>query len=111
MSDFRKRRTGLEGLYARVIPDKRRDLSAHETLIDMQESLADSRKIQSCPECAAEMVFEEREDFIEYKGVRNSHVMLSWWCTQCDEAIFSGKPLVDREKAWVELKKKVDENE
>lgn len=49
MSDFRKRRTGLEGLYARIIPDKRRELSAHETLIDMQESLEDSRKIQDEP--------------------------------------------------------------
>lgn len=49
MPDFRKRRTGLEGLHARIISDKRRELSAAETLIDMQEALVDSRKIQDEP--------------------------------------------------------------
>lgn len=62
----------------------------------------------SCPECGGTMVFEERYDTIEYKGVKDVVPMSGIWCISCDEAIFSGQPLIDREKAWLEIKRKVD---
>lgn len=62
----------------------------------------------NCPECGVTMIFEERGYILEYKGVKDTVPMLAWWCTSCDEAIFSGRPLVDLEKAWLELKKRVD---
>jgi len=55
------------------------------------------------------MVYEERPDTIEYGGRARMIPMLAWWCTKCEEAIFEGQPLADREKAFLELKAEVDE--
>jgi HTH-type transcriptional regulator/antitoxin MqsA len=63
----------------------------------------------TCPECGAPMVYETRPDTIEYGGEKRVFPMLAWWCTECDEAIFEGQPLADREKAFLELKAEVDE--
>jgi putative zinc finger/helix-turn-helix YgiT family protein len=63
----------------------------------------------TCPECGAPMVYETRPDTIEYGGEERVFPMLAWWCTECDEAIFEGQPLADREKAFLELKAEVDE--
>lgn len=62
-----------------------------------------------CPECGGPMVYESRPDTIEYGGKTRSIQMLAWWCTKCNEAIFEGQPLADREKAFLELKAEVDE--
>jgi HTH-type transcriptional regulator / antitoxin MqsA len=62
-----------------------------------------------CPECGAPMVYETRPDTIEYNGHERTIEMLAWWCTQCEEAIFEGQPLADRETAFFELKAEVDE--
>jgi HTH-type transcriptional regulator / antitoxin MqsA len=63
----------------------------------------------TCPECGAPMVYETRPDTIEYGGEERVFPMLAWWCTECDEAIFEGQPLADREKAFLELKAEVDD--
>lgn len=110
MAEFRKRRTGREGIYTRVVPNKRRSMQNDWDNLSQLWQLSDEGKAQNprCPECAHEMVYEEREDSLEYKGVINSYMMLAWWCTSCPEAIFEGKPLADREKAYLEFKRKVD---
>lgn len=66
-------------------------------------------KTQPCPECGGPMIYETRPDPIEYAGQSRPFDMLAWWCTECGEAIFAGQPLVDREKAFLELKAEVDE--
>ena len=63
----------------------------------------------TCPECGAPMVYETRPDTIEYGGEKRVFPMLAWWCTECDEGIFEGQPLADRERAFLELKAEVDE--
>ncbi|MEY4546112.1 MAG: hypothetical protein RL685_2307 [Pseudomonadota bacterium] len=63
----------------------------------------------TCPECGSPMVYETRPDTIEYGGEERVLPMLAWWCTECDEAIFEGQPLADRERAFLELKAEVDE--
>jgi len=63
----------------------------------------------TCPECGSPMVYETRPDKIEYGGKERVFPMLAWWCTECDEAIFEGQPLADRERAFLELKAEVDE--
>jgi len=63
----------------------------------------------TCPECGAPMVYETRPDTLEYGGEKRVFPMLAWWCNECDEAIFEGKPLADRERAFLELKAEVDE--
>jgi HTH-type transcriptional regulator/antitoxin MqsA len=65
--------------------------------------------VNTCPECGAPMVYETRPDKIEYGGQEHIFPMLAWWCTECDEAIFEGQPLADRERAFLELKAEVDE--
>ncbi|HEU4580213.1 MAG TPA: type II toxin-antitoxin system MqsA family antitoxin [Polyangiaceae bacterium] len=74
-------------------------------------STKQSKKIpaNTCPECGSPMVYETRPDKIEYGGKERVFPMLAWWCTECDEAIFEGQPLADREKAFLELKAEVDE--
>lgn len=62
-----------------------------------------------CPECGAPMVYETRPDTLEYHGHERTFEMLAWWCTKCDEAVFEGQPLADRETAFLEFKAEVDE--
>ena len=50
---------------------------------------------------------ERRPDEISYRGHTCTIEMLGWWCTQCDEAIFSGEALVEREKVFLALKDRV----
>jgi HTH-type transcriptional regulator/antitoxin MqsA len=63
----------------------------------------------TCPECGAPMVYETRPDTIEYGSEKRAFPMLAWWCTECDEAIFEGQPLADRERVFLELKAEVDQ--
>jgi HTH-type transcriptional regulator/antitoxin MqsA len=65
-------------------------------------------KTQPCPECGGEMRFEKRTDQVEYQGKTRSLKILGWWCSNCDEAIFSGEALREREVAFLELKAEVD---
>jgi HTH-type transcriptional regulator/antitoxin MqsA len=55
------------------------------------------------------MRYETRPDVLTYKGHEKTIDTLAWWCTACDEAILTGEPLVEQEKAYLELKAEVDE--
>lgn len=65
-------------------------------------------KTQPCPECGSVMRFEKRGDVLSYKGHERTIETLGWWCTQCGEGIFTGDALKANEKAFQELKAKVD---
>ena len=65
-------------------------------------------KTQACPECGSVMRFEERDDVLVYKGQSRTIKTRGWWCTGCDEAIFTGEPLVAHEKAFLQFKAEVD---
>ena len=66
-------------------------------------------KTQPCPECGGTMQYERRADVLVYKGQERSCRTLAWWCTQCGEAIFAGKPLLARDRAFQQLKADVDQ--
>ncbi|MGC9986934.1 MAG: type II toxin-antitoxin system MqsA family antitoxin [Polyangia bacterium] len=66
-------------------------------------------KTQPCPECGGVMRYERREDVLVYKGQERSWKTLAWWCMQCGEAIFAGKPLLARDRAFQQLKADVDQ--
>lgn len=70
--------------------------------------MSKKKKSQPCPECGGDMHYETRPDTIEYKGHQRPIEMLAWWCTECDEAIFAGPPLEEREKVFLVLKAEVD---
>jgi HTH-type transcriptional regulator/antitoxin MqsA len=55
------------------------------------------------------MRYERRADVLVYKGQERSCRTLAWWCTQCGEAIFAGKPLLARDRAFQQLKADVDQ--
>ena len=55
------------------------------------------------------MQYERRADVLVYKGQERSCRTLAWWCTQCGEAIFAGKPLLARDRAFQQLKADVDQ--
>jgi HTH-type transcriptional regulator / antitoxin MqsA len=59
---------------------------------------------QTCPECGGNMVFETREDRVEYGELATQVPLDGWWCTKCPEAIFNGPELAKAERARAELK-------
>jgi YgiT-type zinc finger domain-containing protein len=63
-----------------------------------------------CPSCGAAMLYETRADVLEYKGAYRTVDVLGWWCTECDEAIFTGNALRDRENAHLVLEAEVDKS-
>lgn len=66
-------------------------------------------KTQPCPECGSPMVYQRRENLIEYKGHRRLIETLGFWCSNCGEGIVTGKPLQRSEQAFLALKAEVDE--
>jgi len=54
------------------------------------------------------MRLEQRDDPIAYKGHEKHLRTRGWWCSECDEAIFDGKALAVRERAFLGLKAEVD---
>jgi len=50
------------------------------------------------------MVHERRRDQVRYRQVRRTLRLLGWWCTRCDEAIFEGRALAVRERAFAALR-------
>lgn len=68
-----------------------------------------AKKTQNfCPECGAPMRWEERQDQVTYKEHKRTVSLVAWWCSPCGEAIFDGKALAARERAFFELRAKVD---
>ena len=65
-------------------------------------------KTQPCPECGGTMCYERRDDALAYKGQERIRKNLAWWCTKCGEAIFAGKALLARDRAFQQLKAEVD---
>ena len=65
-------------------------------------------KTQPCPSCGSEMRVERRDDRVVYKGHERQLKTRGWWCSKCDEAIFDGKVLAVRERAFLDLKAEVD---
>lgn len=65
-------------------------------------------KTQPCPECGGTMQYEKHDDVIVYKGHSRTIRTLGWWCSSCDEAIFTGEPLVAHERAFQQLKAEVE---
>lgn len=66
---------------------------------------------QSCPVCGSVMVYERRDDLIEYRGHERTIKTLGFWCNNCGEGILTGKPLLASEKAYLAFKAEVDELE
>src|SRR5262249_42568319 len=52
--------------------------------------------------------YEKHDDIIVYKATSRTIKTLGWWCTNCDEAILTGDPLVAHERAFQELKAEVE---
>ncbi len=63
---------------------------------------------QACPECGGEMRHEKRPEQLEYLGHQRACMTLSWWCSQCGEAILDGAALRASETAFLELKAEVE---
>jgi HTH-type transcriptional regulator/antitoxin MqsA len=64
---------------------------------------------QFCPECGGIMRYERRDDVLTYKTEERTRRTLAWWCDQCGEAIFAGKALLARDRAFQQLKADVDQ--
>lgn len=61
-----------------------------------------------CPECGAVAVQEVRSDTVEYKGHKAPVRVSGRWCDRCGEAVFEGDALQKRERAFLELRSKVE---
>jgi len=66
-------------------------------------------KTQPCPECGGAMHYERRADLLIYKDQERICKTLAWWCSRCGEAIFAGKALLARDRAFQQLKADVDQ--
>ena len=70
--------------------------------------MAKRQKSIRCPECGGLAVFETRTDTVEYKGRKASVRIPGRWCKSCGEAVLEGDALAKRERAFFELKAKVE---
>jgi HTH-type transcriptional regulator/antitoxin MqsA len=65
-------------------------------------------KTQPCLECGGEMRYEKHDDVLTYRDQATTIKTLGWWCSKCGEAILTGEPLVEHERAFLEFKAEVD---
>jgi len=70
--------------------------------------MAKGAATQPCPECGGRMRYEKHDDVLTYKGQSRTIKTLGWWCTNCDEAILSGEPLIAHEQAFQQFKAEID---
>jgi HTH-type transcriptional regulator/antitoxin MqsA len=61
-----------------------------------------------CPECGGPAPLEVREDTVEYKGSTASVKVRGHWCDRCGDAVFEGGALEKRERAFLELRARVE---
>lgn len=65
-------------------------------------------KTMKCHACGGEMVRDVRDDVVEYKGSTVTVKQPGWYCTGCDEVVFSGSDAGVTEAAFVRLKADTD---
>lgn len=70
--------------------------------------MAKRAKTIRCPECGGNAVFETRTDTVAYKGHTAPVTVAGHWCRKCGEAVFEGDTLEKRERAFLELRAKVE---
>ena len=70
--------------------------------------MAKDVRTQPCPACGGRMRYEKHDDVLAYKGKSRTIKTLGWWCTNCDEAILTGDPLLAHHKAFQQFKAEVD---
>ena len=61
-----------------------------------------------CPECGGRAVFETRTDTVEYKVHKAKVTVEGYWCEKCGEAVLDGDALRKRERAFLELRARVE---
>jgi HTH-type transcriptional regulator / antitoxin MqsA len=61
-----------------------------------------------CPECGGTAVLATRTDTVEYKGHKAQVKVLGHWCEKCGEAVLEGDALDKRERAFLDLRAKVE---
>jgi HTH-type transcriptional regulator / antitoxin MqsA len=66
------------------------------------------KKSQPCPECGGRMTFKAKTEQLEYKGHTTQIRSEGWWCASCGEGILEAEALKASERAFVDLKAKVD---
>lgn len=66
------------------------------------------RNTIKCPECGGPAVHEVRTDTVEYKGQKASVRVSGHWCDRCGEAVLEGEALEKRERAFLDLRAKVE---
>lgn len=62
----------------------------------------------SCPACGQKMTHETRKDLVSYKEHEAAVRVLGDFCDHCGEAIFGAHALEVREKAFLELRARVE---
>lgn len=65
-------------------------------------------KTIKCHTCGQKMVRDVRNDTVEYKGSKVTVEQPGWYCTGCDEVVYSGDDAGVTEAAFVRLKADVD---
>ena len=70
--------------------------------------MAKRPKTIQCPERGGTAALETRTDMVEYKGHRAPVRVAGHWCEKCGEAVFEGDALKKRERAFLELRAKVE---
>jgi HTH-type transcriptional regulator/antitoxin MqsA len=61
-----------------------------------------------CPECGSQAVFDIRTDVVEYKGQKAKVKVAGHWCRTCGDVVLEGPALEKRERAFLELRAKVE---
>ena len=70
--------------------------------------MARRMKSTHCPECGGAAVLRTRTDTVEYKGHEAPVKILGHWCERCGEAVLEGDALEKRERAFFELRARVE---
>jgi len=70
--------------------------------------MAKRPKTIQCPECGGTAALDTRRDMVEYKGHKAPVRVAGHWCQKCGEAVFEGDALEKRERAFLELRAKVE---
>jgi HTH-type transcriptional regulator / antitoxin MqsA len=66
------------------------------------------KKSQPCPECGGKMTYKTKTEQLEYKGHTAKIQTKAWWCASCGEGILDADALKASERAFLQLKAKVD---